>query len=378
LDEMPPYRFDRADVTFACQGTACAAWLYRPAEAPEGLPLVVLGHGLGAVREMRLDAYAERFAQAGFAALVFDYRYLGASGGTPRQLLDIRKQLQDWHAAIEFARDLPGIDAERIVLWGSSFGGGHVMRIASEDPRLAAVIAQCPFTDGLSSLVARTRTNPVSALMLIVMGLVDLVGSRFGARPLLAPMAGTSWMPAFLASPDSLRGSTDLAPPGTRLSRRTSALLERHPKIRAQWSPNIVLSDEFFGKDMDTRWGVMAGPGSSTPAANAVSARLALHLPFYRPGRSLPETSMPILVCACDNDSVAPVQKTVRAAKGLANVEVIRYPYGHFDIYLGDAFERAVKDQIDFLVATLTDASAPEVSRQSFQPHEVGQSSDSQ
>ena len=46
-----------------------------------------MAHGFSGVREQRLDAYAERFAQAGLAVLVFDYRHFGASGGEPRQLL---------------------------------------------------------------------------------------------------------------------------------------------------------------------------------------------------------------------------------------------------------------------------------------------------
>src|SRR3954454_24924050 len=111
---------ERAEVRFASGDADCAAWLYRP-EAPA--PLLVMGHGLGAVREMRLDAYAECFAAAGFAALVFDYRHFGASGGEPRQLLDIRRQLADWAAALAYARGLEGVDAARIALWGTSFGG---------------------------------------------------------------------------------------------------------------------------------------------------------------------------------------------------------------------------------------------------------------
>jgi dienelactone hydrolase len=61
--------------------TFLAAWLYRP-DGGEKCPLVVMAHGIGGVREMRLDAYAERFAAVGLGVLVFDYRYLGASGGS--------------------------------------------------------------------------------------------------------------------------------------------------------------------------------------------------------------------------------------------------------------------------------------------------------
>ena len=85
----------------------CAGWLYLP-DGVTAPPVVVLGHGLGATREMRLDAFAERFAQAGIAALAFTYRHFGDSGGTPRQLLSIKRQLADWDAALAHVQDQVG------------------------------------------------------------------------------------------------------------------------------------------------------------------------------------------------------------------------------------------------------------------------------
>src|SRR3954467_13957634 len=69
----------REDIELHSGGDECAAWLYRP-EADEPHPIVVLAHGFGGVREARLWAYAERFAAAGIAALVFDYTHFGARG----------------------------------------------------------------------------------------------------------------------------------------------------------------------------------------------------------------------------------------------------------------------------------------------------------
>lgn len=115
----------REDVSFRSGADTVSAWLYRPDESdPSGAPLLVMAHGLGAVRTMRLDAYAERFAAAGYACLVFDYRNFGDSGGAPRQLLDVNMQLADWGAAVDYAHTLAGIDRNRIGLWGTSFGGG--------------------------------------------------------------------------------------------------------------------------------------------------------------------------------------------------------------------------------------------------------------
>src|SRR5215469_13129293 len=99
---------ERVEVWFPSGGEQCAAWLYLPDGPPKPRPLVVMGHGLGADREMGLDRYARRFASAGIAALAFDYRFFGASGGEPRQRIDIGKQREDWHSAIAFARTIRG------------------------------------------------------------------------------------------------------------------------------------------------------------------------------------------------------------------------------------------------------------------------------
>src|ERR1700736_6236545 len=110
---------ERTDIRFASDGAECAAWRYRPDGEPRGF--VILGHGLGAVREMGLDRYARHFTAAGLGALAFTYRHFGDSGGEPRQLLDIEHQLADWAAALRYVRSLPDVDGTRIALWGSSF-----------------------------------------------------------------------------------------------------------------------------------------------------------------------------------------------------------------------------------------------------------------
>lgn len=131
----------REDVQFPSDGDLISAWLYRPAGGGPA-PLLVMAHGLGGVRSMRLDAYAERFGAAGYACLVFDYRNFGDSEGRPRQVLDIGMQLADWAAAVAYARTLPGIDPDRIALWGTSFAGGHVIATAARLPGIAAVVGR--------------------------------------------------------------------------------------------------------------------------------------------------------------------------------------------------------------------------------------------
>lgn len=101
-------------------------------EPAAALPCVVMAHGFSGTMD-RLFRYAERFATAGMAVLVFDYRNFGASGGQPRQLIDIPGQQADWRAAIGYARNHQAIDPQRTALWGSSLGGAHAVTVAAAD-----------------------------------------------------------------------------------------------------------------------------------------------------------------------------------------------------------------------------------------------------
>lgn len=290
----------RTDVTFRSGDDACAAWLYLP-EGSGPHAAIVLGHGLGAVREMRLDAYAERFVAAGYACLVFDYRHFGASGGEPRQLLDIGEQLADWAAAIAYARTRPDVDPERVVAWGSSFGGGHAIVTAARDPRLAATIVQCPFSDGVASGLVM---HPLAAAKVMARAARDETAARRGRAPVYVDTVGPRGSTALMTAPDAAPGYLGLVP------------------------------DE---------------QGAGTTFRNEVAARLALRLIAHRPGRLTPKIAGPILFCVCDEDSVAPAKATLRHAARAPRGEVRRYADGHFAIYTGDGFERVVADQLEFL-----------------------------
>src|SRR6201994_3711779 len=176
----------REDVWFNSGRDRISAWLYRPSGDGDA-PLLVMAHGLGAVRTMRLDAYAERFSAAGYACLVFDYRNFGDSEGLPRQVLDVDMQLADWAAAVAYARTVADVDPDRIGLWGTSFGGGHVIATAGRVPGIAAVVAKRPFTDGIAS--ARVF-KPSTTARITARAVRDLVGSRLGRPPVLVATAG--------------------------------------------------------------------------------------------------------------------------------------------------------------------------------------------
>jgi uncharacterized protein len=296
---MTPGTCTRLDVAFPSSGDECRAWLFMPdAERP---PLVILGHGLGATREYGLEPFAGRFADAGIAALAFTYRHFGDSGGQPRQLLDIDRQLDDWAAALAYARSLDQIDTARIALWGTSFGGGHVLVAAERDGDVAAVVSQCPFTDGLA---ATRAASPRSVVRAIVPALRDEVARLRNKPPVLVPLVGPHGSAALMTSPDSEPGYRALIPP-----------------------------------DGDFH--------------NGVAARFMLRVGLHRPGRSARKVKAPILFCICDTDAVAPAETALRYAATAPRGEVKRYPVGHFDIYLGEPFDHAVGDQTEFLVRHL-------------------------
>ena len=100
----------RQNVEFDAEGVTLRGWLYVPDGAGAPAPTVVMAHGLSAVKEMYLDRFAEVFADAGLAALVFDNRNFGESDGEPRQEIDPWAQVRDYRHAITYAATRPKVD----------------------------------------------------------------------------------------------------------------------------------------------------------------------------------------------------------------------------------------------------------------------------
>ncbi len=285
---------ERVDVRIPSHGEQLAAYLYRPSDGDTPVPCVVMAHGFSGTRDDGLPDYAEAFADAGFAVLLFDYRHFGASTGLPRQLLDIGRQQDDYRAAVQWARHAEGIDPDRIALWGSSFSGGHVLTVAAADPRIAAVIAQAPYTDSIPAIRLMPVRNLVRAA---VAALRDAAGAVAGREPLLIPAAGPPGSFAVLTEPDVLTG-----------------------------------------------FQAIVGPGSLW--RNEVAARLMLRMPLFRPVRSAARLTMPVLLCVCDADTTTPPSSTITVGRRAPRAELRHYPYGHFAIYT----DPQVKiDQVDFL-----------------------------
>lgn len=288
---------ERSDIWFDSSGVRCAAWFYAPeGEGPS--PCIVMAHGFSATRELRLDAYAERFTEAGFACLVFDYRHFGASEGEPRQLIDIGRQLDDWRAAVTFARALPEVDETRIALWGTSFSGGHVVLAAADDHEITAVVSQVPFADGRQLAGGSSRRSLVG---LIVGALRDELNARLGRDPHYLPVLGDPGTVAALTQPGQAEAMRALIP------------------------------------ENGTTW------------ENRYTPRVALRLRGYRPFVAATWLNCPLLVCVAEHDTVTLPEPALEGARVASQGEAITYPCGHFEVYRGEQFERVVADQLAFL-----------------------------
>ncbi|MFC9435375.1 alpha/beta hydrolase [Nocardia sp. NPDC057030] len=257
----------------------------------------------GAVtKEPGTDRFAHRFQAAGFTVFAFDYRHLGESGGNPRQIVRMNEQLADLEAAIAFAATLPHVDPSRIALWGFSLSGGHVLRAAARNPRLGAVIAQTPLTDGpLAAALAGRHQTPLATLRFVTRALIDGLGSLIARPPLLIPLAGPPGTLAMLATPDGRDGDRAL------------------------------------------------NPGNSYPRwQQEVAARTVLRISLYRPGRYTPRITSPLLVLVGNEDRTAPPSPAIRAAQRAPRGELVRLPGGHYTPFL-DAHEQAVDAELSFL-----------------------------
>lgn len=273
-------------------GERCAATLYRPTDVDGATPCVVMAQGFSLTRRDGAPRYAEGFARAGLAALTFDYRHFGDSTGEPRQLTDHVLQREDLAAAVDLARSLDNVDPDRIVVWGYSFGGGHVLDHASWDERLAAAILHFPFLDGRAAM---RKANPVSALRVTGATLGALVRRRLVHLPATGPPRSCAMLTQEEAEPgfDALRASGSL------------------------WR-------------------------------NEFRARPTQPVFTYRPVKVAGRVRCPLLACLGEHDTIVPGAAIVRAAQRAPLGTLRRFDLAHFDPFF-DGFDDVFAAQVAFL-----------------------------
>jgi pimeloyl-ACP methyl ester carboxylesterase len=299
---------------FQSDGMRCAATLYRPADLRTLSPCVVMAHGFTGTRD-QLIPYAENFASAGLTVLTFDYRHFGDSEGEPRQIVNIKKQLDDWRAAVRFVRALGGVDAQRIALWGTSLSGGHVINLAAEDPTIAAVVVQVPAIDKSAHGMAREATAKMKREEISMGSLI-----------------GISLKSLAIGIYDAIRAQLRLPP----------------HYMRVFGSPGSVAAFTDPDSDEVLRSFTEAGP----TWRNEFAPRFLFGTPKYVPGTA-ERVRVPLLVCVAQHDTEADPELAMEIARKAPRGELEIYPVRHFAVYRGPVFGQIVADQTEFLCRAL-------------------------
>jgi len=260
-----------------------------------------MAHGFGAQRDFGLPAYAERFAEEGMAVFLFDYRNFGDSEGEPRNLVNPWRHLRDWRSALAYVRSLPEVDGGRVALWGSSYGGGHVLVTAARDQGVAAVCSQVPFVDGVSTAL---YTGLKHALQATVAATRDILRAATFREPFRVPIVSDPETFGIMNTPESKPGYLALVPEGS------------------DWR-------------------------------NECPARAVLELLLYRPTMWAARVRCPALVIMGEKDSLIKPAAVERAVSRMRQATLKRLPVGHFDIYQGEWFEKVVSMQAEFLARHL-------------------------
>lgn len=266
-----------------------------------------MANGFGGIRGAGLPRFAEAFAAAGLSALVFDYRFAGASDGEPRGLIDVSKQREDYRAAVSFARSLEAVDGARIILWGASFSSGHALTLAAQDKDVTAAILTNPFVDGPAAIRKTVRSAGVRvASALAVDWARDELRRIRGREPHRVDLVGPPGARAIFTTPDAMPGYESIL-----------------PADRSGWEP-------------------------------AVPARVLLRIAIDRPAANAAAVTCPLLVCVCDQDRITPIRPAVQVADTARHGELLRYPIGHFDVFLPPWSDRVAADQAEFARRSLT------------------------
>ena len=283
----------RKDISFNAEGTTLRGWLYTPGDYTGALPAVVMAHGFSAVKEMHLDRFAEAFAKAGLAALVFDHRGFGASDGAVRQEIDPVAQVRDYRHALSYAATLPGIDAQRLGAWGTSYSAGHALVLGAIDRRVKAVVAQAPLISGWRNVQRLVRADLLAGLR--AMCDADRAARFLGQPPTVIPVVSNDPM-----SPCALP-TTDAWP-----------------------------------------WFTETAQACAPAWRNELTLRSFEMLMEYEPGAMIARISpTPLLMIVAKDDHLAVADEAFAAyERALEPKKLVIVPGGHFDVY-GNEFSQA-------------------------------------
>lgn len=259
--------------------------------------VIVMAHGLAGLRHFKLILFAKRFAQAGYAVVLFDYRYWGGSTGTPRELVSLSEQQRDWQTVVHYLKSQKSLSNRKMVLWGTSLSGGYVLTLASKLKNIDAVIAQVPYVDGNET----AKNYPIQYYpKALKISSQDYMGAKVGLSSKTLPVV----------SPDSL------------------CIMPTQDCYHGLMS--IVHPDYYWSGE--------------------IPARVFFHLMRYRPILTVRSIHIPVLFIAAKKDHWIPIASSREAATNIAPfVDYHEWEMAHFDIFHEPWLEKAISTQLEFL-----------------------------
>jgi len=281
--------------TFNYKGDLCAATTFYPEGEASHLPGILMIHGWGGIQMVLFQDFIRHFNNAGFAVMTFDFPGWGDSAGWPRNTINPWERVRVADAALSHMKSNERIDSDRIVAWGTSFGGGHAIDLAANHPELAAVVAHVPMLNGMAAV----KAVPVTRMLRFS---VDI------AQDLLNPF-GRKYLP--VVSPEGEYSTMDRDG-----AQRISDWVDEH---------------------MDGKYD------------NRVTAASLLTMGWYQPHRNLKHLKIPTLIIGALRDTVAPFnEEAVRRQVG-GNTIIETIDANHFDPYLPPYVNDNVARQLKFL-----------------------------
>jgi len=243
-----------------------------------------MAHGFSAIKEQDLPFFAEVFVKSDFVVLLFDYRYSGGSEGIPQGNIIVHEQLEDYKHAITFISKRTNVDSERIGVWGTSYSGGHVLRLAPYDRRIKAVVSQ-----------------------VMAINLAEMVEMNKG------------------------RGVLDALFDMCKKDRT-----QRFEDPKVNFIPAVGKKGEFAFLDDDEayHWFHHSGKDSKNPWQNLCSLESLEDCLEYVPAQGIHKILRPLLMIVCTRDQIIPCSQQKEAFERASEPKkLVELDATHFDVY---------------------------------------------
>jgi hypothetical protein len=281
-------------VNFYSEGVRLVGDVYYPDDLTPGAKHagVVLCHGYTGVKDLYLPDNARLLTEHGYVALTFDYKGWGESEG-PRSRLAPYSRVADVQAALTFLSTLPEVDAERLGLYGTSYGGATVVWAGAIDPRVTCV--------------------------------VSVVGIGNGRR----------WMRS-VRRPDEFHHLLDRA----RQDRTRRAL---------EGKSELVSREEILLPDRQSAELAAAARRNNPAAVSTIPLEYVDDTLEFNPEWVVDKIApRPVLFVTTDDDRLVPPEESVElyARAGEPKKLVVLKGYGHYEVYMEPAFGEVMREAV--------------------------------